>query len=158
MIGYGHPLRGDDGAGWQVARHLAAEWDAEPSPTPSVERVAYACHQLTPELAEPLSRATFAVFVDACVGDEPGRVRCQTLSPHALPSTPGAFTHHITPASLLTWAHTLYGSCPDAVLLTIDAATFAYQEGLSPPVAAALPLLLHRVRALVQAHSKEPVP
>jgi hydrogenase maturation protease len=43
LIGYGNPLRGDDGLGWQVADQVARDADK------SIKVVA--THQLTPELA-----------------------------------------------------------------------------------------------------------
>ena len=44
IIGYGNPLRADDGVGWQAARRLAELRQDE-----FVETLAL--HQLTPELA-----------------------------------------------------------------------------------------------------------
>lgn len=58
IIGYGNPLRGDDGLGWHVAQRLAA---VLPQHRARIE----VCHQLTPELAEPISRADLVIFIDA---------------------------------------------------------------------------------------------
>ena len=49
ILGYGNPLRSDDGLGWQVAVQL---FRTNTSP----EVLVLPCHQLTPELAEPISR------------------------------------------------------------------------------------------------------
>ena len=54
VIGYGNSLRGDDGAGPYAARLLQnmndeGGWDI------------VACHQLTPELAETISRASLVI-------------------------------------------------------------------------------------------------
>jgi hydrogenase maturation protease len=65
IIGYGNPLRGDDGLGVEVACCLKEIIRDE-----SVEVLSQ--HQLMPELADPVSRASLVVFVDARVGDTPG--------------------------------------------------------------------------------------
>ena len=58
VIGYGNPLRGDDGAGWKAAELLAED--------PRLAgAVVLARHQLTPELADDVSRASLVVLVDA---------------------------------------------------------------------------------------------
>src|SRR2546421_12899232 len=73
VIGYGNPLRTDDGVGWQVAQQLATDLADD------VDVIG--THQLTPELAEPISRAGLVVFVDAGVGGEPGHVGCRLIAP-----------------------------------------------------------------------------
>src|SRR5271166_6728975 len=73
IIGYGNPLRGDDGLGWQVASELAKCVDALIS--------VLAVQQLTPELAEPVSDADLVIFVDACCDGEPGSWRCESIRP-----------------------------------------------------------------------------
>ena len=65
VVGYGNVLRSDDGVGWQVADILTDD-----------ARLAGAtilrCHQLTPELALDVSRASVVVLVDARHGPEAG--------------------------------------------------------------------------------------
>jgi len=56
VIGYGNPLRCDDGVGQQIAKAVAT-WGI-----PNVEAIAV--HQLTPELAEKLVTVDLAIFVD----------------------------------------------------------------------------------------------
>ena len=51
VIGYGNPLRGDDGIGWSAANALAEGMQDD-----RVRIVA--CIQLTPELAESIAQAT----------------------------------------------------------------------------------------------------
>ncbi len=57
VMGYGNMLRSDDGVGQQVARAVA-KWEI-----PNVDAIAV--HQLTPELAERLTKTDIAIFVDA---------------------------------------------------------------------------------------------
>lgn len=150
IIGYGNPLRGDDGVGWHAAQQLA---QAVPSSTVHV----LACHQLTPDLAAPLSGVDRVIFIDACVDDAAPhhrgtgpQLREQIIaapSPHSLPA-PGAFSHHLTPAALLACTHILYGAHPQAVVLTVSGTSFGYAEQVSAPVRAMIPALLARATAL----------
>jgi len=130
IIGYGNPLRGDDGAGFTAAERLGG----------------LAVHQLTPDLAEPVSRADEVVFIDAAVPQTPpGPVlRRRLLAPEG-----GAqpFTHQCTPGSLLSLAQTLYGRAPRAILYTIAATQFDTGAPLSAGVEAAIGQLCLTLRA-----------
>ncbi len=139
IIGYGNPLRGDDGLGWRAVEQLAAEW-------PEAETLA--CQQLTPELAEPISRAARVVFVDAAAQGAPGAVREQLLRPDA--AVPAALTHHINPSALLALSEKLYGHLPEAALFSVAGESFDYGQSLSPSVEAALPEVIRRVKAWAQ--------
>ena len=64
IIGYGNPLRGDDGVGWRVVEEIQgwkAEGRGQKGDVGSVEAVAY--HQLMPELAEVISRVDRVIDV-----------------------------------------------------------------------------------------------
>ncbi|MCL4804536.1 MAG: hydrogenase maturation protease, partial [Anaerolineae bacterium] len=65
VIGYGNPLRGDDGVGWRVVEALEESLSASSL---------IAVHQLTPELAGTISEVGQVVFVDATAGNSPGEV------------------------------------------------------------------------------------
>lgn len=145
VIGYGNPLRGDDGFGPALAAQLH---DALQNHT-AVEIIA--CHQLTPELAEPLSRAQRVVFIDAADGGAPGAIAWQDIQTAAdapTQTTAARFTHQLTPPTLLAYAQSLYGAAPaQAFLLTVGGENFGYGESLSASVAAAMPRAHARVRA-----------
>jgi hydrogenase maturation protease len=142
IIGYGNPLRGDDGLGWHAAQRLAAM-------LPEQEAQVIACHQLTPELAEPMSRADLVVFIDAVSQEPAGRLSTQRITAAAALSCP--FSHHVTPAMLLAWAQRLYSSCPEAILCSVSSQCFDCSEELSPPVAEVVPKLLEWICTLVSA-------
>ena len=72
IIGYGNPLRSDDGFGWHASRLIARELAGH-----DVEVIT--CHQLTPELAEPLSQCSQAVFIDADAEGEPGEIHWREI-------------------------------------------------------------------------------
>ncbi len=100
IIGYGNPLRSDDGIGWIVADQIAAR-------LPHARVVV--THQLTPEIAESISQSDFVLFVDAYAMGEPGTLRCELILPDT--GTP-IISHHIAPSTLLTVARRLYHHCP----------------------------------------------
>ncbi|MFI5043071.1 MAG: hydrogenase maturation protease, partial [Acidimicrobiales bacterium] len=67
VIGYGNTLRSDDGVGWHAAALLAED--------PRLAGVeVLAVHQLTPELALDMSRATLVILIDAGADDPPGAI------------------------------------------------------------------------------------
>lgn len=135
VIGYGNLLRGDDGAGRLVAESLR-----EVPPGVSVRSV----HQLTPELAEDLSRSSGVVFVDCAVapalvgaaGRLPGEVAATSVPPAG--TGPAAVTHLWTPAALLEYALRLYGHRPAAALVSVVGQTFGFGDPLSPEVRSAI--------------------
>jgi hydrogenase maturation protease len=137
IIGYGNPLRSDDGIGWQAGRLLAQALAGQ-----DVEIIT--CHQLTPELAETLSHVAHAVFIDADAEGNAGEIHCRYVCPSEPASSP--FTHTCTPSGLLSSARQLYGRCPEAILVTVTAESFEFGDTLSPAVAAALPKLVNEVR------------
>jgi hydrogenase maturation protease len=142
VIGYGNPLRGDDGVGWKAAEALAAESAGPVAVMP--------CHQLTPELADPISRSDLVIFVDACCDNIPGKLSSHLVRPDT--SSCDGFSHRVDPAALLASAARLYGRCPEAILISVSGEFFGYAEELSPAVQAVFPELLQCVR---QACSQE---
>jgi hydrogenase maturation protease len=145
VIGYGNPLRRDDGVGpWLV------EYVSGLIPDPSIDW--RTCLQLTPELAEPLSRAACAIFVDATAEGYPGQVACSRLEVlDDLP--PGGVIHHLTPPGVLIVARVLYGACPDAYMLTVAGENFGYGQGFSPSVQAQLPLAIEYLSAAISTQA-----
>lgn len=75
ILAYGNPLRRDDGVGWVIGERLAEMLREDVADV----RV---LHQLTPELAEPISRAGAVIFIDAA---EPAARRMNSASATANP-------------------------------------------------------------------------
>jgi len=139
ILGYGNPLRSDDGVGWHAAVQLFRS-----IAIPEVEVLP--CHQLTPDLAEPVSRAERVLFLDSAHSGHGGDFHCDEVSASEGSSS---FTHHLSPALLLAIARDLYGAYPKGWVLTISGTTFEAGESLSPEVETALSTLKARVRELV---------
>ncbi|MCA9980002.1 MAG: hydrogenase maturation protease, partial [Anaerolineales bacterium] len=113
VVGYGNPLRGDDGAGWRVAELVADH-------KPSLAVVVRQLHQLLPEVAHWLSETErVAVLVDTAVSNTlpPGTIQCREVYP--TPFQPTAFSHHLSPSVVLGMAQALYGRAPRTFLLTV---------------------------------------
>jgi hydrogenase maturation protease len=139
VVGYGNPSRRDDGFGWRFTEALRQICHSE-------EAEIVHCQQLVPELAEAISKARFAIFVDARANGDPGTLNVQTIKP-AREHTSN--THHLDPAALLALAATLYGTNPDSVLVTVAGKEFGHGDELSPQVAAAMPAALGQVRNII---------
>jgi len=146
IIGCGNPLRGDDG----VASHALVHLERRPG-LGDVELTS--CHQLAPELAEPISRADRVIFIDARVSQSPaqtpGLVEARPVQPCAASSS--AFSHHFDPPALLEYAQKLYGRRPEAFAVSVIGESFGYGEELSPSVRASLTRLVQQVEALALA-------
>jgi len=178
IVGYGNPLRHDDGAGRDVADALWARRDR----APELARASFSwAHQLTPELAADLADVELAVFLDAAAdGQAPGAVTVRYLGPEAVspgrrhPSGPvppgelvpgsalpalgqpagfdaaGCWTD-ITPVGLLRLAAALFGRAPDAVIVTVTAGDLSLGEGLSREVETAVPCAAASARLAIDA-------
>lgn len=140
VIGYGNPLRTDDGLGWHAAAVLAL---AHLDDTTVLQR-----HQLTPELAVDVADASLVVFVDArpAAAEDDREIRVEEVEPHYGPLT---WTHHLTPGELLALTALSGHAPPRAWLVTAPALCTDPGDGLSPAERALLPDVLARVSALV---------
>jgi hydrogenase maturation protease len=140
VVGYGNPLRGDDGIGWHAAGLLATDRRLDGA------RV-LTHHQLTPELAEDISRASLVVLVDAAADGDPGSVSVRTVGPP--PAARTTWSHHLDPQTLAGLAQALYGRVPPIVLVSVAAGSFADGDGLSSALERALPEVVEAVARVV---------
>lgn len=148
LVGYGNPMRSDDGVGPVVARRFLAEAEALMGAAADDVRVV-AVPQLVPELAEPFSEAERVVLVDASRGEAPGVIRVRRVEPSS--ASGETMIHAYDPATLAAWASRLYGRLPEVHVVAVGAETLAFGEGLSPTVAAAVPEILRTVADLFAA-------
>jgi hydrogenase maturation protease len=180
VVGYGNPLRGDDGVGPEVVERLWTDDDGTLGP----RRAAFAwSHQLTPEMAVDVSQACYVVFVDAASdGLAPGCISVRPLEPAGAragsgggagaaagggslvpeensPSAPVIETaavgcwQDLSPAALLALARDLYGAAPPAAIVTISVGSLQFGSHLSPAVLDAVPKAVSSVRDLVAVHA-----
>jgi hydrogenase maturation protease len=128
IIGYGSPLRGDDAFGWHAAHQLLK------SPHHSLQVLA--AHQLTPELAEPISQADLVIFIDASKEGEPGTWKCEDITEEQPLVNPLA--HQFAPAILLAYARTIFRASPTAIIVSFATDSFVCSQTLTPGAEAAL--------------------
>ncbi len=136
VIGYGNTLRSDDGVGPRIAEAVGAwRW-------PGVSTLI--CQQLSPEHADPISRADAVVFVDATV-DAPNEVQLRPLEPN---DSSQLMAHAADPRTMLALARDVFGHTTPAWWLTIPAANLEFGETLSPVAQSGMATALERIRSL----------
>lgn len=148
IIGYGNPLRGDDGLGWKVAEGVATSLGEH--------AVILTVQQLTPELCEPIHETNLVIFVDASCDGVPGTWRSLPVAPAAAQAP--ALGHHCDLAGLLAYTQAVYQSCPKALVVSVSAETFDCRDALSPKVEAAIPVIVGYICNQVAALNPNPEP
>ncbi len=139
MIGYGNTLRSDDGVGpkaVEAIEHLRLE---------GVRTLC--CDLLTPELADPISRAERVIFVDAAV-DAPREVQLRPLSPA---ESSQIMAHAADPRTMLALARDVFGHTPRAWWLTIPVENIGIGEQLSSFARKGLEKAVEQIRRLSAA-------
>lgn len=145
VVGYGNPLRSDDGVGQAVAALLALDPRLAEADIRSE-------HQLTPELALDASQASLLILVDAGVNEAPGEVSMRRLEPGGDAGT--AWTHHVDPAGIVGLAHELFGMAPPVIMISIGPASLEVGETLSEVVRPAVTRAADLVATIVEAHRR----
>jgi len=136
VIGYGNVLRRDDGVGPKVAEAIEAMC------LPGVRTLV--CQQLSPEHAEPVSRAHTVIFVDAAV-DAPAEVQLRKLEPG---ETSQLMAHAADPRTMLALARDVFGHAPEAWWLTIPVVKLGFGEDLSPEAQRGLERAVEEIKML----------
>ncbi len=142
VIGYGNTLRRDDGVGVEVAQTVAS------MNLPGVNVITR--HQLVPELAEPISKASAVIFVDADVA----ATRHPELRPIQAAPAGQAFAHAANPRSLLALSRDVFGGNPKAWSLAVPVADFSFGFGLSPRSEKGLRAAVKRIQRFVAGLAK----
>jgi Ni,Fe-hydrogenase maturation factor len=147
VFGYGNPDRQDDGVAWHVLVALAqrlgwqapATIDEEFTPPSSATNgqtdtsadgnpdLRYDL-QLTPEFAEIIAGYQRVCFIDAHTGNIPDEINVVEVKGEFQRSP---FTHHMTPATCLAMAQSLYGGSPQAILVSVRGYEFGFVQSLS---------------------------
>jgi hydrogenase maturation protease len=120
VIGIGNELRGDDNAGRIVANQI------EKLNLPDVSVLSVV--QLTPEMAENLSKVSHAIFIDASHFDKDHRLRVRQISASTEPQTS---THSSSPEELLGLTARLYQTAPISWAIDIPAESFELTTSIS---------------------------
>ena len=131
VIGIGNELRGDDAVGPRLVD------DVEPANGLETMSV----HQLTPEMADRLSRVNRVLFVDAAV--DRGEVCLERIEP----AQTRGIGHAVSPGALLGWTQFAFGRRPEAWLLAVPAGSFGVGDPISPEVSGLLPEAKEKMNA-----------
>jgi hydrogenase maturation protease len=135
VFGYGNPDRQDDGVAWHVlvalakrlGWHAPATFEEEFTPVNGTPELRYDL-QLTPELAEVIAGYQRVCFIDAHTGNIPDEISVVVVKGEYQRSP---FTHHMTPATCLAMAQTLYGGSPQVLLVSVRGYEFGFVQNLS---------------------------
>jgi hydrogenase maturation protease len=149
VIGYGNPLRGDDSFGHRAVEALKSEVRGS-----EVEFVD--CQQLTPELAEQVSKADLVLFVDADMDGVAGTIHSHRIEPSGGKQI-DSLVHHLDPCALLALSKALYKKAPESMLMTVTGECFGYGSQLSTEVKKALPGVVHHMKELIEEKCSQPV-
>lgn len=141
VIGYGHPLKDDDGLGWQVARGLKRD-DIDAEVSVLTRRL------LLPELATAIGRAHLVIFVDEFARGQPDSIICQPITPDS--ALYPVFSPQYDPRAFLSWVRRFYGYQPRAFLISL--ATRPSDQTRRRQENPALPHLLDRIRFLIKCN------
>ena len=132
VIGYGNPLRSDDGVGPAIVRSL------DESLHDAARLTCLAAFQLTPELADDISRTDCVYFVDASVAIPPGDITVSRVV--ASVRRQGALGHEMSPEELMALSQIMQGpdaATPEAWAIGIGVCSLEYGQSLTAPVARA---------------------
>jgi hydrogenase maturation protease len=139
ILGYGNADRQDDGVAWHILNLLSERLGRplSPSPEEGLESQGEPADllfvlQLTPELAETISRYERVCFVDAHTGRVEEEIHFETVKSE-FQSSP--FTHHLTPASCMTICEHLYHKKPEAILVSVRGYEFGFSRKMSSTTA-----------------------
>jgi hydrogenase maturation protease len=143
ILGFGNTQRADDGVGAKAAIAIDTELS-------SADLLVIAAHQLTPELAAPVSKSSRVLFLDASHRGIAGEIRFEKIE-RDRGFEPGTLSHHLSPQALLELAARFFQSQPEAWLLTVTGESFDFAEEFSPPVLKAWPEYLERIRLWVRS-------
>lgn len=139
ILGYGNVDRQDDGVAWHILAGLCQKLGRPAPASPEDEFPSsdsgpdlYFLLQLTPELAEVIARYDRVCFVDAHTGSVPDDLHKTVVRPE-FQSSP--FTHHMTPATCLSFARTIYQKDVEGILVSVRGFEFGFSHELSPETA-----------------------
>lgn len=139
LLGWGNPDRQDDGAAWHVLAEVARrsglpvpdEIGEVFAPLGSSLDLMFAL-QLNPEFAEIVAGYDRVAFIDAHTGSVANELNFRPVDPYFQTSP---LTHHFTPESCLELTHQLYGSKPEAWLVSVRGYLFGFSHEMSAQTA-----------------------
>jgi hydrogenase maturation protease len=149
VIGVGNEYRRDDGLGPLVVAGLAGR-------QPSDHRLAGVDLRISDgeptRLIDLWTGATIAVVIDAVLDEDHHAGRCHELvldTFHELAGDAPAGSHAVSLGSTVALARVLDRLPRRLIVLAVSGTAFGFGQGLTPPVAAAVPSVIERACVLV---------
>ncbi len=160
ILGYGNVDREDDGIGSHVLRSVARRLGLPPldvyedglSDLGQPIDLVFVL-QLVPELAETIAGYDEVFFVDAHTGSFSEEIRWEGAAQGYVPS---AFTHHLTPATLMEIARTLYGRTPNGHVVSVRGYRFGFGRELSAEAQRLCEIAAEQIAATLQQFQPSP--
>lgn len=160
VIGYGNADRQDDGVGWHILKNLAEREGYQIADDPgspieiegnNVDLIFLL--QIIPELAETISHYKRVCFVDAHTADIPEEISWFKLHPEYEKSP---LTHHMSPKTVLSISATIYGSVPEAILVSVRGFSFEFSQELSPKTAVLAQKATEKIWSWIESSTTSP--
>jgi hydrogenase maturation protease len=150
VIGYGNPLRRDDGAGPALARMIEKRFGRD---TLKVIVI----HQLVPEIAEELARKEVeaVLFLDAGTSGASEQQQV-AIHPVAAEASSPALGHHFSPVDLLAYTELFRGTPLSGWQLTIHGSDFGFGEGLGSQAKKSLAEAGERLEVFIRENFGQP--
>lgn len=141
VVGFGNPLRRDDGVGIQCVERLQATINDPPVTFLTM-------FQPLPELVEWFKAVDKLILVDASADLPAGVIERRQIT---CGDVHNRATHTITIHWLLSLCNAVYGCAPETVIFTIGGLDFGYGEGLSAMIELRLNRLVEYITEEIQA-------
>jgi hydrogenase maturation protease len=146
VIGLGNSFRRDDGVGPAVAAAVDARG------IPGVRVLTEAADPVT--VLDAWAGVRLAVLIDAVVTETPRPGRIHRCATDHLAGSPAVSSHAVDVATLLALGEALHRMPNDFVVFAVEAAETGYGPGLTPDVAAAVPLVVDAVVAETEGRQR----
>lgn len=140
IIGYGNTLRGDDGVGYRIAE-IIQQWNLD-------NIISIAVHQLTPDLAEKISKVDTVIFIDSVPISNINAAKLEIKS-ISTDQKSNNLVHHNTPQQLLALTQAIYQQLPTAYWILVPAINFNFSEELSPITKKYVNLTLEKIKEIL---------
>ncbi len=144
VVGLGNRWATDDGVGLEIVQRLQAKWEATQNNTVTFKTLA----QATVELLSFMEQCDLLLLVDALSGSgPPGTIHREIWQPGLLASrgTERASSHGLGVREMLDLADALSRLPEQVILWGVEVASTETGQGLSPPVATSVPVIVNRI-------------
>lgn len=142
VVGYGNPMRCDDGAGFYIAREI------EKAGLPDVK--IRTVHQLQVEIVEDFKDTERVIFADAREEGPEYSLEKIYLPKSAVVTS----SHHVGPEFIGILAKKIYGYEPELFLCTVRGESFEYKNRMTEAGLARAARAVKKIESLIQKEAR----